>query len=223
MSRKLFQVIDFDRTIFDTALFIEALTTYVDREHPGLGKGLKEAVEAAYKQEKTFFLLRYLREALGLKKFEALVDQVILENGSEAFFLPGARERLAMAESLTDARPAFGIVTFGDEVDQLMKIHAVKLDMVPVLVTKTPQKAEVVASWLTPTGYFRLPEVFGGTLVEEITIEDDKLRAFHDLPENVTGIWVMEDPGEKINDMPVGIHHVKNLRESIQLLKELYP
>ena len=121
MTTRVFQLIDLDRTLFDTALFAKLISDEINKTQPGLGDELDAQFEDAYKKEETFFLLRYLRERMGDDTFEALVSQVVAREGSDTFFQPGAKERLLMADHMTSRRPAWGILTYGDEIDNSVR------------------------------------------------------------------------------------------------------
>ena len=190
MTNKLFQVIDFDRVLFDTKKFAKTLTDTLADTDPKLADALLQSFNESYAQGVTFFLLRYLRDVLGDQFEDFVATAVSRAGGAEVFLCPGAKERIALADSLTTVRPSWGILTYGDGIDQMMKIKLVGLDSAPVLITTTPNKAEVMATWQQANGTFLLPEEFGGTAVDTLTLEDDKLRAFQNLPENVHGIWV---------------------------------
>lgn len=221
----VFQLIDLDRTLFDTAAFVKALTDEINLTHPGLGTQLDERFETAYAKEETFFLLRHLRHEKGDAWFEALVEQVIRKHGAQSFMLPGMRERLAFAEELSSASPSWGILTYGDKIDQLMKMRIIGLGDAAVYLTHTPNKAEVLGSWKTNDGTFKLPAAFGGGVVEQLTLEDDKHRAFYNLPTGVVGLWVATPGsvthGEGLNDIP-GTVAVKSLAESVAYLQRFF-
>lgn len=218
-----FQVIDLDRTLFDTPRFVRALTERIDRDEPGVGRHLYEQMEAAYKAGETFFLLRHLRQVNGDVWFEQLVASVIEEHGAEAFMLPGARGRIQIADSLSSARPSWGILTYGDDIDQRMKLAIAGLAGVPAIITQTEVKGTVIRSWQQPDGTFKLPEAYGGGVVDTVTLEDDKLRAFYDLPENASGIWLTEDETAVEQVQVAGLANVvvsRSLHESIALLSD---
>lgn len=191
MSRNLFQLIDLDRTIFDTERFAKALTDEIEASEPGVGADLEARFEAAYANEETFFLLRFLRESRGDEWFEGLVGRVVQKIGPQSLVLPGVAQRLALADELSDMRPSWGILTFGDEVDQRMKARLIGLEHAPMLLSHTPDKGELIKSWQQADGTFILPKEFGGGVVECLTLEDDKLRAFSNLPVGVRGFWLM--------------------------------
>lgn len=58
MKPDLFQLIDFDRVLFDTSKFVKLLTDDINVLYPGLGTELDERFEEAYKTEETFLFLR---------------------------------------------------------------------------------------------------------------------------------------------------------------------
>lgn len=216
----VFQLIDLDRTLFDTSAFAKAITDEVNKTHPGLGTDLDEQFEAAYKQEETFFLLRYLRQEQGDAWFEALVERVVKAHGAEAFILPGVQQRLEFADTVKHDGPAWGILTYGDEIDQLIKLRIMGLENEPLCLTDTPDKGGVLASWQNEDGAFQLPDSLGGERVDRLTFEDDKLRAFSNLPKGVVGVWVKDIPNEEVvaAAIPENVVRVSNLFESIDYL-----
>ena len=224
MKASVFQIIDLDRTLFDTSQFTKLLTEEVNKVSPGMGTELDAQFEAAYKREETFFLLRHLREQKGDAWFEQLVARVVDTYGSERFMLPGAAERISLASSLGDARPAWGILTYGDAVDQHMKLRIAKLEDTPVLITDTPDKGTIIASWRLVDGRYQLPSEFGGQIVDTITFEDDKLRAFRDMPEDAVGIWITNDETALDRIAEEGLKNVtpaQDLFASMEVLKSL--
>ncbi len=225
MERNLFQLIDLDRTLFDTASFAKAITNEIEDIETGLGAELEIQYEAAYAREETFFLLRYLRETRGDEWFETLVDRVVAKMGSASLALAAAEERLAFADTITSYTPSWGILTYGDEIDQRMKTKIIGLQNAPMILSPTPDKADLIRSWQNPDGTFQLPEEFGGGVVNELTLEDDKLRAFRGLPRNVQGFWIASDEHAAVrlaeakqSDVPQTVVQVKNLSEIIDKL-----
>lgn len=219
MTSSLFQVIDFDRVLFDTEKFANALTDELHRTDPTLAEKLRQAFDAAYAKEETFFLLRVLREIMD-DEFALFVEKVVrAHGGGEAFLLPGAKERLAFADTITDARPSAGILTYGDEIDQRMKLEIVGLGDVPTVLSPTPNKSDVLRLWQQSDSVFQLPREFGGQIATHITLEDDKLRAFDTVPVGVTGIWVNET---NTAATPKGLVRASGLFESMDYLRETF-
>ena len=222
MKTSVFQLIDLDRTLFDTSQFTKCITDEVDKVSPGMGTALDEQFESAYKQGDTFFLLRHLREQYGDVWLEELVARIVAEYGAEQFLLPGFADRLEFASQAGGAEPAWGILTYGDEADQTMKLRVAGLEQAPVLLTDTPDKGVLIASWQREDGTYQLPEAFGGYIVETETIEDDKLRAFRAMPQNALGIWLTKDenPKERIaQEQLTNVLPANDLFASIEILK----
>lgn len=220
MKPSVFQLIDLDRTLFDTSAFVKAITDEVNNTHPGLGTELDEQFEAAYQQEETFFLLRYLRQEQGDAWLEALVERVVKAHGAKAFVMPGVHERLEFADTVKTDGPAWGILTYGDEIDQLMKLRIMGLEDEPMCLTDTPDKGGVLQSWQNEDSTFQLPDSLGGERVDQLTFEDDKLRAFTNLPSNILGVWVKDISPEEVQAaaIPENVVYVPNLFESTKYL-----
>lgn len=223
-NKKLFQIIDFDRTIFDTSKFALLVTAELEAIRPGMGKSLDDRFEAAYKNRETFFVFRYIREEIGLDGLEGLIETVINREGVDALLMPGARERLAFAEQIGTQQPAWGILTYGDADDQYMKLRIAGFKDVPTILLETPDKSEIIATWKNDDGTFTLPAEFGGHTVDVISLEDDKLRAFNNIVEGITGVW-MKNPLNELAEgetIPEEVHPVNDMYESIEYLKSLY-
>lgn len=191
--KRLFQCIDLDRTLFDTSRFAKALTGEYDVFYPGMGAQLDDRFENSYKREKTYFLLRELRERQGDDHFEAMVQKVVRQLGASSLILTGVDERLAQADILTSVRPSWGIFTYGDEIDQRMKADIIGFAAAPFLLTNSPDKGKTMSTWLQDDGTFLLPEEYGGHRVDIVTLEDDKLSAFYHLPNGAYGFWLTQD------------------------------
>lgn len=200
MKTNLFQLIDYDRTIFDTSRFIREVTARVNRFREGMGDAIDARFEETYRSEQTFFIMQYIRDELGAEVLETLIQEVLAANPGDRFLLPGVEERLALADQLTDVRPSWGLLTYGHEIDQVLKLRIGGFSDIPTLITDTPDKADVIRQWLQADGTFLLPEQLGGVAVEQLSFEDDKLRAFINLPDSVAGIWITPfvDASERI-------------------------
>lgn len=224
MKTNLFQLIDYDRTIFDTSRFIREVTARVNRYRDGMGDAIDAKFEETYKSEQTFFIMQYIRDELGIEVLDTLINEVLADNPGDRFLLPGADERIALADQLTDTRPSWGILTYGHEVDQVLKLKIGGFSDAPTLITDTPDKATVIRRWLQPDGTFVLPSEYGGMAVEHLTFEDDKLRAFIDLPKNVSGIWItnFDDAPARIEEAGLSgrLVQASGLRESARYLSE---
>lgn len=223
-ANTIFQVIDFDRTLFDTSKFALLVTAELETLQPGIGKKLDEQFEAAYKDRQTFFVFREIRKMIGIDGLEALVAKAVDKVGIESLFMPGARERIAFANQIGTQTPAWGILTYGDPEDQYMKLRIAGFQDVPTILLDTPDKSKVIATWKNQNQTFTLPAEFGGGQVDIVTLEDDKLRAFDGGVEGIVGVWMQN----ALNDLTQGeavaanVKPVGSLYESIEYLKTLY-
>lgn len=223
-NKRLFQAIDFDRTLFDTVRFVDEIILRISMFDPVVAQEIDVRFKESYASEKSFFILQYIRERIGEAQSDVFIDEVIREYPDDHFLLPGARERLTAAPQLSNHTPSYGILTFGNAIDQILKVKIAGLDSVPLLITDTPHKSVVMKSWQNTDGTFTLPVEFGGGTVENIVLEDDKLKAFIDLPLGAKGIWLTDDPqaDEQLKDMGTDVVAVRSLFESIDVLKATY-
>lgn len=224
-----FQLIDLDRTIFDTSRFAKAITDEIDKIEPGVGVEFDRKFEEAYEKKTTFFLLRYLRETRGDTWFEQTVERVVSQMGANSLYLAGVSERLARVDEYSSLRPSWGIITYGDDIDQRLKAQLIGLDTVPFFLADVVEKGYIAASWQQPDGTFRLPEVFGGGIADEVTLEDDKLIAFAGLPEHAYGFWVTPleadeaqaaiDDAVQRGEIPARVQAVRHIGETMNFLE----
>lgn len=228
MKPRIFQLIDLDRTLFDTSLFVKAITDEINKTEPGVGTKLDELFEAAYTSDETFFLLRHLRQEHGDAAFEALVARVVEVLGADALILDGVTARLAEVDELSSYQPAWGILTYGDDIDQRMKTRLIGMQDAPLLVAQTPDKSELIRSWQMPDGTFQLPQVFGGGVVDCVTLEDDKLRAFNGLPKGAFGFWITSNPqagvmlAEGIHaGIPATVRAIKDVSHATEFIQKM--
>lgn len=90
--------------------------------------------------------------------------------------------------ALTERQVPFGIITFGDPDQQLLKIQLTGLSAIPFMIAPAPEKAAAMQAWHQTDG-FHLPAVFANqvSIVHDIILVDDKAAAFIDTPEGVHG------------------------------------
>lgn len=225
-SKKVFQLIDLDRTLFDTSLFVKAICDSVDVYQPGLGAEIDKQFEESYRLEQSFFALEFIRRQLGRVSYDAFVEDAVHRIDAKSLLLPGAKERLELAESLSDLNPGYGLLTYSFyPEDQQLKVRLAGLEHIPMYIADTPDKAELIATWQLEDGTFKLPEAFGGQVVDELTLEDDKLRAFTGLPQGVTGFWLTgyDDAEQRLAQSGTqNVNIIRSLRDSVALLSSQF-
>ena len=222
MNKRVFHALDFDRTIFRTRTMEQKLMDALAVYRPGIEKELqKQSIEHGARGE-SFFVFQYLKERLGPIDFPVFFDAFHKTVPVDDLLRPGARERLAFAAS--KAEWSGGVMTFGSFDDQRLKLMLVDMEHYPHLVTNTPDKGFIIDGWKQPDGTFELPEEFGGGVVDIVTLDDDKLRAFDNLPEGAYGIWLTVDPAASSHirdELKTRVYAATDLFGSITLLTKI--
>ena len=221
-SRRVFHALDFDRTIFRTRTMEQKLIEALAYYRPGVEKELqKQSIEHGARGE-SFFVFTYLKERLGPIDFPVFFDAFHKAVPVDDLLRPGARERLAFAAS----KPGWsgGIMTFGAYEDQQLKLKLVELDAYPHLITNTPDKGFIIGGWKQADGTFHIPEELGAAVVDCVVLDDDKLRAFNDLPVGAYGVWLTADPAGSMqigDDLKGRVFVACDLFGSIEILRNL--
>jgi len=219
-NKTVFHILDLDRTLLDTSKLAQRLRAIIVRHDPDLGKDISIEFAKHVQQGTSFFIFDFIVDKIGHEKLNLYVNELNYTTPASELLLPGARERIAFAKS----QPGWsmGILTYGSTRDQKIKLKLVGLQMERHIVTETPKKGAIIASWKLPNGKYKLPIEFGGHTVDALTFDDDKFIAFKDLPEDVLGQWVTHASVGGSTDMqklPANVRPVANLNASIAYLK----
>jgi hypothetical protein len=219
-NRTVFQILDLDRTLLDTSKLAHTLKQVIDRHDQQLAEDITREVIAHANQKTSFFIFDYIVERVGQETLNTFVNELNYIAPASELLLPGAAERIAFAKS----QPGWsvGILTYGAKRDQMIKLKLAGLQMERCLITDTPNKGNIIASWKLPNGKYKLPIEFGGHQVDVVTLDDDKIIAFEGLPDDVFGQWVTHATIGGITEMqnlPDNVRAVVNLEESIRYLE----
>ena len=187
-SQKVFHILDLDRTLLDTSKLARNLKKIIALHDTKLALAIDDQIKKHAKQQDSFFIFEFIAGQIGNDALNAYVDTLSEEVSPRELLLPGAIERLAFAKS----QPGWGagILTYGATRDQKIKLKLVGLQMERCIVTDTPKKGSIIASWKQPDGKYKLPIEFGGHLVDTLTFDDDKLLAFENVPGDVLCQWI---------------------------------
>lgn len=191
-----FFVLDFDRTLGSTVLlyelFQEIVESVVDNEAVHRLDSARHAVED---DGGSFDSITYVQDILAsagkADSWQQIEDEFITRAHQSGFLEPGA-ERLI--DYLDTHHYSYGIVTYGGEAWQRLKIRAVGLDDIPVIVTKTQGKGEVIASWRQADGRYEVPGSLNRNseplTVQSIVLIDDNALNFVGLPGDAIGFYI---------------------------------
>lgn len=114
-----------------------------------------------------------------------------LQAGDDSLFMPGAEE---FFRQLRDKNLPFGIITYGGEEWQRMKLAGLGLDQLPLIITDQKDKGKIIAEWERHDGFHipteLLPQPDTLLLAERVVLVDDKATSFQSLPDEARGFQV---------------------------------
>lgn len=220
----VFHILDLDRTLLDTLKLAHTLKEIIARRDRDLTKDIDKEIKQHTEAKTPFYLFEYLAERIGQDKLNSYVNELNYIAPSSELLLPGATERIAFAKS----HPGWsvGVLTYGSKRDQMIKLKLAGLQLERFLVIDSPKKGELLASWKRKDGRFKLPLEFGGHIVDILTLDDDSLVAFENMPEGVYGQWVTHASiggVTELQKLPANVRLVHSLDESIDYLKRTLP
>ncbi len=132
-------------------------------------------------------------------------------------------------QALDDAHIPYGILTFGGETWQRMKLQATGLDDIPYIITHVKEKGRLLAGWKQTDRTFQLPEELAVNRIsraDSLVLLDDKVISFIGIPSGVTGILVQPEDGRggqssalQEQVLPNGVFRVQGLKVAKNLIK----
>ncbi len=217
----VFQILDLDRTLLDSAKLGHYLKDVIARHDEKLAHAVNDEILKHLEARTSFYIFDYIAQQVGEEKLNSYVSELNYHAPASELLLPGATERIAFGKS----QPGWsvGILTYGAKRDQMIKLKLAGLQMERHLITDTPIKGEILASWKLPDGKFQLPIEFGGHVVDKLTLDDDKIIAFSGLPDDVLGQWVTHafiGGATELQHVPENVKMVTSLEASIEYLKK---
>jgi len=216
----VFQILDLDRTLLDTSKLAHHLKEIIARRDPGLARDIGTEIKRHKENSTSFFIFEFIAKKIGEEQLAKYVSELNYNYPAKELLLPGATERIAFAKSQHGW--SMGILTYGAVRDQKIKLKLAGLQLEHYIITDTPKKGAIIATWQLPNGKYKLPIEFGGHTVDQLTFDDDKFIAFKDLPEDVLGQWVTKTSIGGTNEIrkhAANIRPVSNLEASIRYLK----
>ena len=196
-----FYVLDLDRCLLDTEK-LQALLVVVLKRDLGIESHEMNIVRRKVEQSGgSFDTASYVMGFLdkqgedGPALWHSIKQRFIDEAQKEDMLLPYARQFIY---ELRLRKRKYGIVTFGGDMWQSVKIAAAGLDDVPHLITHELEKGRLLASWQRKDGTFLLPRQVAGKKLyaKRLVFVDDKPVSFVGLPSGITGVWAIA-PGAK--------------------------
>ena len=191
---RTFWALDFDRCLGGTPALYDLFASIIQE----LGIiSTTQLQDARHKIEQTggsFDVISYLYQYRLID--DAMYDRVVetycqrAHDDPRGMLEPGAE---AFLEWLRRANQAFGILSYGDERWQRLKIAASGLSAVNTMITPEKRKGRLIASWYgDQEAAYTVPSIFtsGSTQFDEVVLVDDKAVAFDTLPATARGYWL---------------------------------
>lgn len=174
---------DFDRTLFNTELAVEVFQAFLEAERPELAEVVRRERRYVEKSGGSYDLWTSVeeQESASADLAERFIATAKLHERD--FLLPGAKELL---DAIQDADYNRGIMTYGGEAWQRIKLRLAGLEAEPALILDTSGiKGKLVAEWYDASEkLYRLPDIFGRLAVENVVIIEDKLSELEGLPQD---------------------------------------
>lgn len=222
-EQSTFYIVDFDRTLADSEKLFDIFLAVAGQYIAIPEEKITAAHEQMMRKGDSFDTAGYVRDALneqGLSDtWDKLEKQFIHESRSLNMLLPGAN---ALLEVLNRRHLRHGILTYGNPLWQHLKLTASGFNHVHRIVTVNKEKGKFVASWQQTDGTFKLPQEFGGGLVDRIVMFDDKAVSFDGFPAPPSfGAYVVDLenilPSQE-GTTPNNVKHFTNLADAQQFV-----
>lgn len=126
---------------------------------------------------------------------------------------PDGREFIDRLKSLSSP---FVVITYGDPMWQEAKLHLLGLWKEPFILCDIPEKSLLLRQYLKG-GVFYLPTSSSIIQTKRVTLVDDKLEAFINMPLGSKGIFI--NRSGKISAVESGIREIKSFQEIINEIK----
>jgi hypothetical protein len=215
-----FFAIDFDRCLSNTDALFDIFYDVVD-EHAELDREqLVRARKSIEDNGGSFDQISALRALLSQTALKEFIDTFITRSQANDVLSKGSRE---LMQSLEDKDVPFGIISYGNEDWQKVKIQASGIASLPVLITPHSRKGEIISTWQQESGLFKIPQELtssGSLEVETVVLLDDKAVAFNNLPLNAKGYWVKSASKQllpsQLGEIPANVSEVFSLRDVIE-------
>lgn len=207
-----FYIVDFDRTTFRTVEGADVMASIIEESRPDLAALLREKVVSH--EGKSFSMHALISEHAGDAYMEAVEAEYLVRTSTMDMLHDGARELFAW---LDQNKQSYGILTYGGQKGQGLKLTAAGMSHVPTIITKFNHKGAQIASWKNNDGGFDLPNEFAQKQpVDEIILIDDRQASFVDLPEGAIGYRVMAHAVDIAPDL------VMTLPETVRTVNTLH-
>ena len=212
-ASKTFYLFDLDRTLFDTVKAANQMVGLIEQRSDARAQQTVERIRELFESGVSFAMRDVMIEVLGAQATQEIHTQFLEQAVAHELLLPGAQ---ALMDFASTHSVGWGIVTYGSEEAQRVKLQAAKLIDEPFLVTQERDKGLLMQAWQQANGTFLLPHELGGHTIDDLVFVDDHLYSFDSLPNTVSGYWV--SPEVSVLDAveyPASVVRVETISEVI--------
>lgn len=220
-----FYALDFDRTLGRTVDIAKDFISYVEQEDATVGDSLREQQHNIEATGGSFDMIGSLRAQMGQRALGVYAEGFLNRHRGGPYLEDGADSLLV---GIAASGHAAGILTYGGEDWQTIKLRATELDSYRrMILAEKGKKGALIASWYDAEhGVYRLPEALGGGSFDEIVLVDDKpveFVGFPDLPSAHGYLYtggvkptIETSPQPAVKDLPASVKVVDSLRDIVR-------
>lgn len=216
-----FYLLDLDRTLFNTVEATNRVFSLVEKYDADIAALLTKRAELELERGNPFAIREEIEALVGKQRTNDIEQQLLETTSPDQLLLEGALESIAYTSNPPEK--SFGILTYGQQKGQQMKLKAAGLLQMPHLITAERAKGTLISSWLQPDGLYKLPDAFELGFAREIVLVDDRLVSFQGLPEQARGYLLsVETPtAAEVSVLPANVMVVRSLHEFIESEQEV--
>lgn len=199
-------LLDLDRTLSDVDVVMEAVKHIC--EIIGLDYDLiSEQKRVAEGHGHSFSAVTTIR-SLWPGKVDEFFDRFKKIDHINSIY-PDAKEFISKLKAQNSPRL---VITYGDIIWQEAKLHLLGLWKEPFIICDIPEKSVLLKQYLKG-GFFSLPTSSGIITAKKVTLVDDKLIAFSNMPVGSKGIYL--NRSGRVSKLKVDVREIKSFRELI--------
>jgi phosphoglycolate phosphatase-like HAD superfamily hydrolase len=213
-----YYILDLDRTILDTIKSTEYMEGVIALHNGDLAALLTQKFEEYSLLGESFSMRDFIVENAGEEEMQKIQEKFVEIVADKDLLMPGAKELMDYIKTLPVT--SFGIMTYGSELGQRMKIEAAGLGDVPSLITTETYKGALIATWRQDDELYHLPPELGSYITKEIVFVDDKPFSFKGLPIDCRGYLVKSVYDAGIEKLPSYVAQVNSLKDVLAAEKQ---
>lgn len=176
---RVFDRLDLDRTLLDTTQLVALFENYLAIHHPELARLVRVARQEIEQSGGSYNILHGVRQHVADGGDQLVQDFSVSVRENKHLLLPYAKE---LIDAIIASGQPWGIMTYGGRQWQMIKLDLSGLGHVPVIIIPGKGKGKRIAGWQDSDGQYRLPETYGGSIVDTVVLVDDKPVEFDGLP-----------------------------------------